>query len=189
MDKVRKPWLRGAVSLAVLAGLAAALIASPATAHFLHPSKAQVKKVAKRVFNQRFPGAFNAAIAPLEANNQDKCADGAVLAYAFVDGNGAVTSNAAFSTNGVGPQFNCKGGPVEVRFDSVGTYEVRIPGITTVNPTTGVYLFQSADDHNDGIVNIDTHSGDDYIEVDTWSADDATSDNADFYLIALRAGS
>ena len=57
----KKPWIRGAVSLAVLAGLAAALIASPATAHFLHPSKAQVKKVAKKVatkvFNSKIGGA------------------------------------------------------------------------------------------------------------------------------------
>jgi hypothetical protein len=66
MDKGRKPWLRGAVSLAVLAGLAAALIASPATAHFLHPSKAQVKKVARQMATQRVnalaPGIAQAAV-------------------------------------------------------------------------------------------------------------------------------
>lgn len=60
MGKGSKPWLRGGVSLVVLVGLAAALIASPALS-LTSQDKKQVKKIAKRqatkVFNNLFPDA------------------------------------------------------------------------------------------------------------------------------------
>jgi hypothetical protein len=58
MSKGTKPWFRGGVSLVVLVGLAAALIASPALS-LTSLEKKQVKKIAKRqatkVFNNLFP--------------------------------------------------------------------------------------------------------------------------------------
>ncbi|MGH2661233.1 MAG: hypothetical protein ACRDH8_00215 [Actinomycetota bacterium] len=47
MRKVSKPWLRGAVSLAVLVGLAAALVASPVGA-FDPGDKRKVKRIARK---------------------------------------------------------------------------------------------------------------------------------------------
>jgi hypothetical protein len=58
MGKGSKPWFRGGVSLVVLVGLAAALIASPALS-LTSQDKKQVKKIAKKqatkVFNNLFP--------------------------------------------------------------------------------------------------------------------------------------
>jgi hypothetical protein len=58
MSKGSKPWFRGGVSLVVLVGLAAALIASPALS-LTSQDKKQVKKIAKKqatkVFNNLFP--------------------------------------------------------------------------------------------------------------------------------------
>jgi hypothetical protein len=60
MAKERKPWFRGAVSLVVLVGLAATLIATPAIS-LTSQEKKQVKKIAKKqatkVFNNLFPEA------------------------------------------------------------------------------------------------------------------------------------
>jgi hypothetical protein len=192
MRTSRKTWIRGAVTLGILGAFAAAMIVSPAGAHVTRKLKHLYKHLDPRYVNvgETVANATNAdKLDNLDSSAfQQKCTDGAVLAYALVDGNGAATSNTTFSTNGVTQSFNCKGGPIEVRWNGTGDYSLRIPGVTTVNPTTGVYLFQSADDHNDGIVNIDTHASDDYIEVDTFNASDGVDDDADFYLIALRAG-
>ena len=81
MGKISKPWLRGAVSLAVLVGLGAALVASPAGAHFLHPSKAQVKKVAKKEATKVFDQKIGPATAPFQEE--------ADLLYATVNNAGA----------------------------------------------------------------------------------------------------
>lgn len=54
MVKERKPWFRGAVSLAVLVGVAAALIASPAVS-LTSREKAQVKKIVKKQINKMAP--------------------------------------------------------------------------------------------------------------------------------------
>jgi len=58
MRKGSKPWFRGGVSLVLLVGLAAALIASPALS-LTSQDKKQVKKIAKKqatkVFNNLFP--------------------------------------------------------------------------------------------------------------------------------------
>jgi hypothetical protein len=55
MAKQRKPWFRGAVSLAVLVGVAAALIASPAIS-LTSQEKRQVKKIVKKQINKLAPG-------------------------------------------------------------------------------------------------------------------------------------
>jgi hypothetical protein len=55
MDKARKPWFRGAVSIAVLVGVAAALIASPAIS-LTSQEKKQVKKIAKKQIKKAAPG-------------------------------------------------------------------------------------------------------------------------------------
>ncbi len=55
MAKERKPWFRGAVSLAVLVGVAAALIASPAVS-LTSQDKKQVKKIVKKQINKLAPG-------------------------------------------------------------------------------------------------------------------------------------
>lgn len=81
MSKVSKPWLRGAVSLAILVGLGAALVASPAGAHFLHPSKGQVKKVAKKEATKVFNQKIGPATAPFQTE--------ADLMYATVNNAGA----------------------------------------------------------------------------------------------------
>lgn len=128
---------------------------------------------------------FGNNFAHLKKHFQQRCKRGAVLAYAFVDGNGG-TVTPGFSTSGVRNTFNCRGGAIQARQFSTGSFGLRIPGVTTNDPTTGVYLFQSADDHADGIVNIDTHSGDDYIEVDTFDAASGAADNTDFYIVAFR---
>jgi hypothetical protein len=54
MHKERKPWFRGAVSLAVLVGVAAALIASPAVS-LTSQEKKQVKKIVKKQINKMAP--------------------------------------------------------------------------------------------------------------------------------------
>lgn len=51
----KKPWFRGAVSLAVLVGVAAALIASPAFS-LTSLEKKQVKKIVKKQINKLAPG-------------------------------------------------------------------------------------------------------------------------------------
>jgi hypothetical protein len=48
MEKQSKPWFRGAISLAILVGVAAALITSPAIS-LTSQDKKQVKKIAKKV--------------------------------------------------------------------------------------------------------------------------------------------
>jgi hypothetical protein len=55
MAKERKPWFRGAVSLAVLVGVATALIASPAVS-LTSQEKKQVKKIVKKQINKLAPG-------------------------------------------------------------------------------------------------------------------------------------
>lgn len=55
MAKQRKPWFRGAVSLAVLVGVAAALIASPAIS-LTSQDKKQVKKIVKKQIKKAAPG-------------------------------------------------------------------------------------------------------------------------------------
>jgi hypothetical protein len=54
MGKERKPWFRGAVSLAVLVGVAAALIASPAVS-LTSAEKKQVKKIVKKQVKKMAP--------------------------------------------------------------------------------------------------------------------------------------
>jgi hypothetical protein len=169
MGNPSKPWLRGAVSLAVLVGLAAALVASPATAHFLHPSKGQVKKVAKKeatkVFNTKFPGAFDEAIAPIEAANQDKCVDGAVLAFATI--NGSTVTGPGFSSTGVLRQFNCAGGPIVVQDNGTGEYYVRVPGVTTPAPADEDRIAASVTvaDDTGNIGSYESQAGEDFIRV------------------------
>jgi hypothetical protein len=177
MGKISTPWLRGAVSLAVLVGLGAALVASPAGAHFLHPSKAQVKKVAKKqatkVFNSLFPSASTGL--------QAKCANGTVLAYALIDD----APGAAFSTSGVLRSFNCAGGPIEARTSGMGLYEVRIPGITTPSiPTTdSIAATLTVAEDTDDFAAYDSTAGDDFISVEI--TDDAGTNTNDEFSIAV----
>jgi hypothetical protein len=131
------------------------------------------------------------SFAHLKKHFQQRCKPGSVLAYAFVNGNGgdpdgSTVSSTGFSTSGVSRSFNCHGGAIQARQFGTGDYGVRIPGVTTNDPTSGIYIFQSADDHNDGIVNIDTHTSDNYVEVDTFNASDGVDDDADFYLVVLK---
>jgi hypothetical protein len=174
-------------------------------ANLISPAVAHVTRRLGHLYRHLDPRYVNVGEAATSAANADKldnidsaafqqkCQDGAVLAYAFINGNGGdggtggTPSTTGFSTSGVGPSFNCKGGAIEVQHFPAGFYTVRIPGITNApNATQGIFIFQSADDHNDGSVTIDTHSSDDYIEVDTWNVADGTSDDADFYLVALK---
>jgi len=120
-------WFRGALTLALVGGLAAALVTSPVGAAFT-PTKAKIKKIAKKEATKVFNGKIGGAI----GGKQDKCAEGTVIAYALINVDTVTTSTTAFSTTGVSPQFNCAGGPVEARYNSdSGEYNIRIPGVTT----------------------------------------------------------
>jgi hypothetical protein len=112
MVKERKPWFRGAVSLAVLVGVAAALIASPAVS-LTSQEKKQVKKIVKKQINKMAP-KLNVASAQKLANLTvqrqdfqvaDNTANGALAqcpAGQQVIGGGVITgANDAFISNSV----------------------------------------------------------------------------------------
>jgi hypothetical protein len=118
----RSTVLRGAVTLALLGLLAGALIISPVGAA-APLTKAKVKKIATKVFNRK--------IGPATEDLQAACASGAVIAWAMLDID-AVGAN--YSSAPASPQFNCAGGPIEVRDDpdfADGFTNVRVPGVTT----------------------------------------------------------
>lgn len=124
----RRAWARGAITLALIGGLTAALIASPVGAAKKAVTKKKVKNISTNIFNSLFPASFNSAIGAAIATKQNTCQPGTVLAWAYVDAD--VAFPATYTTTGVSPQFNCAGGPVEVRRESEGEYWVRVPGLS-----------------------------------------------------------
>jgi hypothetical protein len=68
-----KPWIRGAVTLAIIGGLAAALIATPALS-LTSKDKKQVKKIANKQANQVFDSKIGSATVANAGNaaNADK---------------------------------------------------------------------------------------------------------------------
>jgi hypothetical protein len=130
------------------------------------------------------------SFAHLKKHFQQRCKPGSVLAYAMINGDGGDpgggnVSTTGFSTSGVVNDFNCKPGNIQATQFGTGSYGVRIPRVTTNDPTTGVFLFQSAASHSSEFINIDTHTGDNYIEVDSYD-DAGVPVDADFYLVALK---
>jgi hypothetical protein len=112
MATARKSWFRGAVSLAVLVGVAAALIASPAIS-LTSADKKQVKKIVKKQVNKMAP-KLNVATAEKLANLTvqredfqvaDNTANGALAQCPTgqqVIGGGVITgANDAFISNSV----------------------------------------------------------------------------------------
>jgi hypothetical protein len=120
---------RGVLTLALVGGLATALVVSPVGAAF-NPTKAKIKKIAKKQATQ----VFNQKIGPATSGFQPKCSDGSVIAYALINVDAVISAatTGGFATTGVSPQFNCAGGPIEARFNTDTTlYDIRIPGVTT----------------------------------------------------------
>jgi hypothetical protein len=173
MDKESQPWFRGGVTLTVLVGLAGALIATPAIS-LTSQDKKQVKKIAKKqatkVFNSKFQGAFDAAIAPIEDANQDKCVEGAVLAFATIDGD--EVTGPGFSSTGVLRQFNCAGGGITVEDNGTGNYDVRIPGVTSPAPTDAGRIAASVTvaDVDGNFGSYQSNATQDFINVETFDA-------------------
>ena len=118
----QRTWMRGGLTLALVALVVAGLLAAPVTA---------AKKPATKTFVKKKVAAVQKALDAAEAGNQDKCTNGTVLAY--MHGNTA-PATAAFSGTGITDQFNCKGGAITMRDDSTvaqpGTVEIQIPGVT-----------------------------------------------------------
>ncbi len=116
----KRAWVRGALTLALIGGLTAALIAAPVGAAKKAVTKKRVKNISTNIFNSLIPAAI--------AGKQNTCQPGSVLAWAYVDASGTFSST--YTTTGVSPQFNCAGGPVEVLRTAAGLYRVRIPGLS-----------------------------------------------------------
>lgn len=156
----RHTWVRGMVTLAVIGGLAGALVASPVGAAFT-PTKAKIKKIAKKEATK----VFNSLIGSAIANKQDVCANGTVFAFATIDGD--LVTGPGFSTTGVLRQFNCAGGPIEVEDNGTGDYDVRIPGITTPAPAGEDLIAASVDVAEDTgyIASYESDAAEDFIRV------------------------
>jgi hypothetical protein len=127
----KRSLVRGGITLAVLAALAAAMVVAPAGAH-VTGKFGHLKKHIKRIAKKQATQVFNQKIGPATANLQTACSDGSVSAYAVINLDTVVSSDTSFATTGVGPQFNCAGGPIEARYNPTAVeIQVRIPGITT----------------------------------------------------------
>ena len=112
MAKARTPWFRGAVSLAVLVGVAAALIASPAVS-LTALEKKQVKRIAVRQIKMLAPWLdvatakklANVTVQREDFDVPDNAANGALAqcpAGQQVLGGGVITgANDAFISNSV----------------------------------------------------------------------------------------
>lgn len=128
---------RGAVVLAALGLVAGALIAGPAGAAF-NPTKAKIKKIAKKEATKVFNGAIGGAI----AGKQDKCQPGSVLAFASVDVS-AVTTGTNYTSDGLTARYNCKD-PAQANTITIrnltGFFRIRFAGISDVVPNTTRYV-------------------------------------------------
>ncbi|MGH2661299.1 MAG: hypothetical protein ACRDH8_00545 [Actinomycetota bacterium] len=177
-----RPWLRAVVALAVLGALTIAVIASPVGAAKKGVTRRKAKTIATNTFNTLFPASFNSMFpasfnsAISGANKQDSCANGTVLASLYIQN---LDLAADFSTSGVTHSFNCAGSAIEARRNSIGDYDVRVPGITTPALTQSDSIVATLSVGNDEAryATYESTDGNDYIEVNVFDGTGAPVDD------------
>lgn len=135
-----RPRSRSLFSLVVAGVVLGVFTLSPVAAHFNRNTKhlgrhAWKQVIKKKVFTRR------------QANRrfQRSCDRGAIIAFAHVDV--SRTTSGGFTSRGVGPAFNCAGGPITVL--RAANYLVKIPGVTT--GPGGSHLIAATVTANDGV--------------------------------------
>jgi len=125
--------VRGWLTLALMGAIAAALVASPVDARS-GLNRKKVRKIATRVFERR--------IGPATAALQPRCADGAVLAHAFVASSPSFPNTYTSDPGLVQNAFNCRSAidEVQVRRFGTGMYAVSIPGLTDAPGNSASYV-------------------------------------------------
>jgi hypothetical protein len=176
---------RGAVVLAALGLVAGALIAGPAGAAF-NPTKAKIKKIAKKEATKVFNGAIGAAI----AGKQDKCQPGSVLGFVSVDAS-AVTTGATYTADGLTARYNCKD-PAQANTITArnvgGFFRIRFAGVTDVVPTTTRYVALATISENildQGTITAFPFNVDGQFVVDVYMEDGAGQAQFDFNVALL----
>ena len=174
---------RAAAILGIALTTAAALAVAPVGAQGEDRlSKKERKKVSKLIDKR---------LGPALASEQDACQNGAVFAYAVIDGED-VSIAPEFSTSGIRSQFNCRGGNIEASWHGSGIYRVRIPGLTTPTITedhglalVGTVGSQPASIEN-GFLSFEATAGNDYVDVETVFPDSGGEADAVFTIAALN---